>query len=137
MLSAVLFSSALGLSYVVMNAGSPEYVAKATVTFVGPEQVTIADSATVVPIAVYSIPSYSQRAEMDALDKDLTKIITYTRTPVEVTRYSVVRRGTSPSWLQSVALGSVLALLAVVGSVYVWEDAKAYRRQLTVIPNPG
>jgi uncharacterized protein involved in exopolysaccharide biosynthesis len=129
LLSAVLFSSALGLAFVAMNAEPPEYVAKATVTITGP--------ATVVPIVVSSIPWYSQRAAMDALDKDLTKIITYTRTPVKVSSYSVVRLGTSPNWPQNVALGSVLALLVVVGSVYVWEDTKAYRRQLMTSPIPG
>lgn len=137
LLSAVMLSAALGLAFVVTNADPPQYIAKATVTVAGPKRVTIEDSAATGPINISSVPLSSQRAAMDALDTSITKIITYTRTPVKVSGYSVVRQRRSPSWIQNVTLGSVLALLIVVGSVYVWEDAKAYRRQLAIIPTPS
>lgn len=129
LLLGTLLGGVVGLAYYSSQAHPVEYAATATVSI----KATAPRFETPPGPVVLTIDTGSQSSEAAAVE-DLTStvaaLIRYTLTPVAVQELAVERYTPDAVWWKPVILGSLAGTLLAIAGIYLWEDARAFRRHL-------
>ena len=118
-----------GLGYYIMQAHPESYTAKAGIIIENPKSRSLSPPG--VYLTIDSGPWSKEYAAMLSVSSMVRLVADYTEAPVSFRDLTVDRKtAAGPPWWKAVVLGGVLGTLLAVGSIYVWEDAKAYQRQI-------
>ena len=126
----LLFSSLgglAGLGYYIKQAHPEGYTAQAGIIIENPKSQSL--SPPRVYMTIDSGTWSKEYAAMVSAASNVSLVADYSDAPVSFLDLTVDRKTAGSPWWKAVVFGGVLGTLLAVGSIYVWEDAKAYRRQ--------
>jgi len=129
----------LGFAYYHQNHHPAQYTAAATVVIKEPtwhlENPALLRllqyRAPEVKVAINSGANASESAAIDSVTSAAGKLADYAKGVTELRELSITRLSESGvDFWKPVVMGAVFATLLAIGGIYVWEDARAYRRRL-------
>ena len=137
MLVGPTIGAILGFAYYNQSQHAAQYTAGATVAITDPTwhlegpAVLRHYPAPEVEVAISSGANVSESAAVDSVMSEAAKLAVYAKGVSELRELSITRLPESGDFLwKPVVMGAFIATLLVIGGIYVWEDALAYRRHI-------
>ena len=127
----------LGFAYYNQSHHPTQYSAVATVAITDPtghlEEPAVLQHyrAPEVEVTINSGANASENVAVDSVMSEAAKLAIYAKGVTELRELSITPLPESGDFLwKPVVMGAFIATLLVIGGIYVWEDALAYRRHL-------
>ena len=110
-----------------MQAHPEDYTAKTGIIIENPKSQS--QSPPGVYLTIDSGPMSKEYKAVLSAASDLRLVADYSEAPVSLRNLTVDRKTAGSPWWKAVVFGGILGTLLAIGIIYVWEDAKAYKRQ--------